>query len=103
MTWVRVAEGDDFAIGEIRVVDAGDRRLLLIKHEKGVAITDVRCPHAGASLVGGRVAGTRIRCPSHGYMFDLETGKCPRASREGFDHLTVYAVELREDGVFVSM
>ena len=32
------------------------------------------CPHAGAPVCGGRVAGTVLRCPWHGWEFDLQTG-----------------------------
>ncbi|MEJ8859397.1 Rieske 2Fe-2S domain-containing protein [Variovorax robiniae] len=37
------------------------------------AIAD-SCPHAGASLAGGALQGTSIRCPAHGLRFDLATG-----------------------------
>ena len=40
------------------------------------------CPHAGASLAGGKVAHGAVQCPAHGLWFDLATG-CMR-SAQGF-------------------
>jgi 3-phenylpropionate/trans-cinnamate dioxygenase ferredoxin subunit len=33
------------------------------------------CNHAGASLAEGDVVAGRVRCPMHGYEFDLRTGE----------------------------
>ena len=35
------------------------------------------CPHAGASIAGGKVEGGTVRCPAHGMRFDLATGGMP--------------------------
>ena len=32
------------------------------------------CPHAGASLCGGRLEHGQLQCPAHGLKFDLRTG-----------------------------
>jgi 3-phenylpropionate/trans-cinnamate dioxygenase ferredoxin subunit len=34
------------------------------------------CPHEDVSLADGDLEGSQIRCPGHGYLFDLHTGKC---------------------------
>lgn len=34
------------------------------------------CPHEDVSLVGGRLDGTNIVCPGHGYAFDMQSGQC---------------------------
>lgn len=33
------------------------------------------CPHAGASLCGGRIENGQVRCPAHGLRFDLRSGQ----------------------------
>jgi len=74
----RIVEVDGRPVG---VVSAGDRFY---------AISD-RCPHMGASMCAGSLSGTFlpsqppelvygldqqvIRCPWHGWEFDLETGR----------------------------
>ena len=40
------------------------------------AIDDV-CPHQGASLGGGALAGTVVACPRHGFLVDVTSGRCP--------------------------
>ncbi len=56
------------------------------------------CPHAAAPVCGGRVTGTVLRCPWHGWEFDLRTGaglSNPAA------RLQSYPVEVQGDRLFV--
>ncbi len=34
------------------------------------------CPHEDVALADGDLEGAQIRCPGHGYLFDLHTGRC---------------------------
>ena len=40
------------------------------------AIDDV-CPHQSSSLGRGRLRGCVVACPSHGFLVDVTTGRCP--------------------------
>ena len=56
------------------------------------------CPHAGAPVCAGPVAGVVLRCPWHGWEFDLHTGAHllnPAARLQG------YVVEVEDDRLFV--
>lgn len=56
------------------------------------------CPHAGAPVCNGPVAGTVLRCPWHGWEFDLRTGAHlfnPACKLES------YPVEVEGDRLFV--
>ena len=74
-----------------RIVDVGGRPVGVISvGDEFYAIHD-RCPHMGASMCAGSLGGTFlssaphelvygmddrvIRCPWHGWEFDLETGR----------------------------
>jgi nitrite reductase (NADH) small subunit len=71
-----------------------------------------RCPHSGAPLCLGtvteRAAGspgeyersgrTVLRCPWHGWEYDLETGRCPDDERM---RAAVYPVRVDDGRVFV--
>jgi len=35
-----------------------------------------RCPHRGGPLSRGKLEGKAVRCPLHGYLFDLKSGRC---------------------------
>src|SRR5690606_15430411 len=73
------------------------------------------CPHAAAPVCEGRVCGTRlvsgvyeyihgrdgeiVRCPWHGWEFDLTTGR----HLAGDSKLRGYEVAVEEDQVYVFM
>jgi nitrite reductase (NADH) small subunit len=44
--------------------------------EEVYAIDDV-CPHQSASLGRGRIKGSVVACPMHGFLVDVTTGRCP--------------------------
>ncbi|MGE3709053.1 MAG: Rieske 2Fe-2S domain-containing protein, partial [Hyphomicrobiaceae bacterium] len=51
-------------------------RLLAVRDSDGrYGLIDEFCPHRGASLWFGRVEECGIRCPYHGWKFDVE-GQC---------------------------
>ena len=64
------------------------------------AMEDV-CPHAGLPLTDGTLEGCVITCRAHGWPFDVRTGFDPDDA-DGFP-IPCFAVELREDEVFVDL
>lgn len=87
---------DELADGEIRPVEIDGRSLLLVNGESGPALIDRICPHAGGDLAKGKVVGNRIRCPTHSYLFKLDTGDCPLGRREGWGPLPVHELQISE-------
>lgn len=86
-----VATTDEIAPGERKVVTIDDREIVVFNlHGDYVGILN-RCPHQGGRLCDGVVtahitsnepgqisyerAGEIIRCPWHGWFFDLRTGQ----------------------------
>ncbi len=61
-----------------------------------------RCPHRSGPLAKGTVETVEgkpaIRCPLHGWLFELETGRCLTRPGAG---VPSYPAECREDGVFL--
>jgi nitrite reductase/ring-hydroxylating ferredoxin subunit len=56
-----------------------DRDWLLFRTASGeFGLTARQCPHMGADLALGRVAGECLECPLHGYQFDVD-GNCVNA------------------------
>jgi len=53
---------------------AGDQPLAAMRAGDTVHVLSATCPHQGASLAGGRVAGGKLYCPAHGLGFDLHSG-----------------------------
>ena len=51
-----------------------DRSIALFNVAGTIYAIDDSCPHAGASLFGGKLDGCTLQCPAHGLKFDLRTG-----------------------------
>ncbi len=86
-----VAATDEIAPGASKQVEIAGRQIGIYNvHGEFFAISD-RCPHEGASLCKGRIVGLAeasepgkyrlsrsgelVRCPWHGWEFDIRTGK----------------------------
>ena len=71
---MEIGKVEDFGPG-VRAVTAGERQLAVVRTEDGWHVLDGRCPHQGGPLGEGTVCDGSLRCPWHGFDFDLETGK----------------------------
>ncbi|MGP9791341.1 Rieske (2Fe-2S) protein [Roseinatronobacter sp. NSM] len=122
--------------GTAKRVMIGTRAIAVFNVDGKLSAIADRCPHEGASLSLGQVGGVivadrpgeyrvrtdmkMVRCPWHGWEFDMETGKswcdparmktrsfgvkiCPGATlEEGTYRLEVFAVSLQDDYVVVT-
>jgi len=66
-------------VGQGRSCRVGEHRLALFRTADGVHALDDRCPHRGSSLGGGHFDGHCVTCPSHGWRFDVRTGRAVSA------------------------
>ena len=66
----------DLNPGESRVVQVDGREVAVFNVEGRFYAVSNRCPHRGGPLVRGHLEGTAVRCPLHGWLFDLKTGQC---------------------------
>jgi nitrite reductase/ring-hydroxylating ferredoxin subunit len=119
LSWyIDVGALPDFTAGQMRRVDLAGKEVIVIRrrddHFYAIA---ARCPHQAAPLCLGDVDGTFlpsatgeyrfgmetriIRCPYHGYEYDLETGK-PAFSEGINERLVRYDVLVRNGRVLVS-
>ncbi|WCB93353.1 Biphenyl 2,3-dioxygenase, ferredoxin component [Baekduia alba] len=108
-----VCQKDDVAPGEMRSVMLGGQiRVVLIRDRRGNyrALRDA-CSHQGALLSAGRleamvtdgyepaVEQDVVRCPWHGFEFDVESGRCPADPNKA--RVKSYAVEVDGDDVVI--
>ena len=82
--WHPVALIDEFnpqldprmAIRPVKAVRLLGQDLVLFKNAQGqFGLLDRDCPHRGTDLAFGRNEGDGLRCPFHGWKFDI-TGQC---------------------------
>ena len=48
----------------------------MLRNGAGYSAIDRWCPHEGGDLGEGMMFGKHIKCPVHGYIFDLAKGRC---------------------------
>jgi nitrite reductase/ring-hydroxylating ferredoxin subunit len=74
-TWEPLARAAEVPPGSLRRVTRGDLDLLLAHTDRGICLTDDRCPHMSAPLSLGFLDGCIVGCPLHRGRFDLATGE----------------------------
>ena len=74
-TWIAVGAADGFAPDRVHSLAVGERQVALVRRGDTWHALDGRCPHQGGPLTDGTLCDGALRCPWHGYDFDLKTGK----------------------------
>ena len=95
-SWVAVARLADLADRGRTLVRVADAEIALFQVDAQVFAIQNRCPHRGGPLIRGFVEGAAIRCPMHGWRYDLSTGESDRPARA-----TVYPVRIDGDEISV--
>ncbi len=90
-TWIRVGKASDFVEGKVNALSVGEKQVALVRQGGTLSALDGRCPHQGGPLGEGNICEGALRCPWHGYDFELKTGK-----GRGNEH-AVEALKVREE------
>ena len=99
LEWHRVLAVEELPEGRVTTVQAGLKSVALVHFDGKFAALDNHCPHQGGPLGEGSIENGLLRCPWHGYDYCPLTGQSP-----GFDdEATTYALEIRDDEVFVGV
>jgi nitrite reductase/ring-hydroxylating ferredoxin subunit len=70
-----VVEGaQELQAGQMMLVRAGDRRIVVARSDDGFVAFDDHCTHRGGSLAGGTLACGTVCCPWHGSQFTVKDG-----------------------------
>jgi nitrite reductase/ring-hydroxylating ferredoxin subunit len=105
----KLIRADELQPGSLQSVAVGGQQIVVIRTDDGelFALRDL-CPHRGARLSHGYVGSMMgaatigeyklestlvLRCPWHGYEFDLASGRCPADPRR---RVRSYKVEVEE-------
>ncbi|MDX2158676.1 MAG: Rieske (2Fe-2S) protein [Hyphomicrobiaceae bacterium] len=115
---VSIGRAEDFPLDTIRIVKAGTREIGVVRRADGT-VNAVRnwCPHKGAEVCRTKLSGTMlpgppgtltwghegeiVRCPWHGFEFDIRTGKRPYSNSEM--RLRVYPARVADGEVLVDL
>ena len=97
--YFQVAKASDIPPGERKRVELNGERISIFNIEgEFFAIYD-QCPHKKtAPLIRGTLNGVGVKCPNHGYRFDLESGVCDRGERF---NTRVFPIKIVEDNILI--
>lgn len=94
---MRIPNPPEIEAEGIAIVQATDgREIVLLESDGQLRAIDRLCPHEDGDLSECLMVGAHIKCPVHGYIFDLSNGRC--LNRQGYD-AQVYDVEVDGDTV----
>ena len=99
MSEARVASLATLAPGTLAFADPGGVPVVLARVGDAVYACSNVCAHQGAPLSEGKLSGTRLACPAHGWMYDVRTGQCTFPGR-GM-RVPSYHVRIDGDDVWV--
>lgn len=98
--WVKVAERSDIAPGHGKlVVGPADKPIALFNVGGEFYAINHVCPHRGGPLADGRMEGSIVICPWHGWTFDVRTGE---PDHPGGHSVAAYEVKVEGADVYVA-
>ena len=96
-----VARLDELTAGVPRLVEAEGRRIVLARVGDAVYACADTCAHKGGPLSEGKLSGTRLACPWHGWHYDVKTGQCVFPGRGA--SVASYPVEITNGEIHVEL
>ena len=100
--WFKVLELDELPEGRVKTVAVEHKSLAMTHYNGQYGALDNRCPHQGGPLGEGSIENGLLRCPWHGWDYCPLTGK-PPGNLEVDDALKTFPVEIRDDGIYVTV
>ena len=96
---IKIASLDDIKVNNMIQVELDGDLYLLARNENKVFLTSDICTHEDAELSMGCLEGKKVRCPLHGSLFCLETGKALNEPAEL--PLQVFYVEIIDNDIYM--
>ena len=97
--YTKIAPISDIPIGSRKRVVLGENRITIFNIDGEFYAIDDVCPHKKtAPLVRGTLDGLGIKCPNHGYRFDLKTGECDKGSTF---NTCVYPLKIEDENISI--
>jgi nitrite reductase/ring-hydroxylating ferredoxin subunit len=99
MTEIRAARLDELPAGQLKRIEIEGRLIVLACVGDSVYACGDTCAHQGGPLSEGRLSGTRLACPWHGWMYDVRTGQCLMPARGA--SVPSYRVRVDDDAIWL--
>ena len=96
-----VAETGEIPSGKRKRVEINGQRITIFNIENTYYAINDSCPHKKtAPLIRGKLDGLGIKCPNHGYRFDLKTGEC---NIDSVFNTKIYAVKVEGNSILLKL
>ena len=97
--WRVVCQADALPPGERKLVTANGVEIALFNIDGAVFAINNRCPHRKGPLIRGYTdSAGGIKCPMHGWRFDLRTGQSRRPAQA-----TTYQTKIEAGTVYLAL
>jgi len=73
--WVTLLNVNESPLDHPLAVSIHGNDIIIFRYGGHYVAMDRWCPHQNGDLGQGRVLGKAIKCPLHGFMFSVETGR----------------------------
>jgi len=91
----------ELVAGVPKLVESDGTRVVLVRIGEQVHALADACAHKGGPLSDGKLSGTRLACPWHGWMYDVRSGQCTFPGRGAA--VRTYRVIVENDEVRVEL
>ncbi len=98
-SWVEACPLDELPPGKRKLVRVNSLEIALFNIKGKIYAIKNRCTHRSGPLIRGFVDATGgVKCPMHGWRFDLRDGSSERPARA-----TVYATKVENGAIYLSL
>ena len=98
---IRASGKAELQAGEMKLVEEGDERILLVNIDDNFYAVSEVCTHSDAPLSEGFLEGEEIECPWHVSRFSLKTGEA--SEPPAIEPLKVYTVKVEGEDIFIEV
>lgn len=99
--FVKIATVHDFRDTRIKSFSILARPVAIIKDPDGTFwATEIGCKHNNFDLTNGKFVGDEVRCPRHGWVYNIRSGQCLNQKSAP---LRRHTLEQRGDDLYVSL
>ncbi|HYS92470.1 MAG TPA: Rieske (2Fe-2S) protein [Candidatus Acidoferrales bacterium] len=98
---VRAASLAEVPPGRCMLTEVNGTRVVLARVGERVYACADTCSHRGGPLSEGKLAGPRLTCPWHGWMYDVRTGQCLLPARGSA--IATYSVRVEGDEIWIEV
>jgi len=97
---VKICPENELIEGGSRVVSILARRVAVFRLNDKLYGIEGDCKHMKQSIADGKIDGTVITCPHHGWRYDIPSGEC---LEESWAKLKTYATYVEDGHIWVDI